>query len=122
MIFFALLLALAQTPTHLAIAPWTGTDFQTTSLSAAKYRLEVGGKPNGSVHVSARDVAPGWLAAFCTPRLCSPQQLDVQLGGSGQAVLQFELIRESGNAPKRSGATIAIDHGATIRVPEAYRG
>ncbi len=122
MILFAMLLALAQTTTHLAIQPWTGSDFQATSDTAAKYRLEVSGKPNGSVRLSARGVAPGWLAAFCTPRLCSPQRLDMQLPPSGQTVLQFELIRESGSAPKRSGATIAVEDGAAISVPEAYRG
>lgn len=122
MLFFAMLLALAQTQPHLAIEPWTGSDFQTTSLTAAKYRLEVSGRPNDVIHLSAKNVASGWLAAFCTPRLCSPQRLDVTLPSSGLAVLQFELIRESGGAPKRSGATIAVDRGASVHVPEAYRG
>ncbi len=39
-------LALAQPTTHLSIQPWTGTDLQTTSADAAKYRLEVTGQPN----------------------------------------------------------------------------
>ena len=72
MLFFAMLLALAQSQPHLAIEPWTGSDFQTTSLTAAKYRLEVSGRPNDVIHLSAKNVASGWLAAFCTPRLCSP--------------------------------------------------
>ena len=117
-----LLLALVPASTHLAVEPWTGSDFQTTTLAAAKYRLEVSGRPNGVIHLTAKDVAPGWLAAFCTPRLCSPQRVDVALPASGLTILQFELIRETGNAPKRSGATIAVDGGASVRVPEAYRG
>jgi hypothetical protein len=117
----ALLVALAQPATHLSVQPWTGSDFQTTSGSAAKYRLEVNGKPNASLRLSALGVAQGWLAAFCTPRLCSPQRVDVRLPRSGSAVFQFELIRESETAPKQSGAVIKGDDGASVTVPSAYR-
>ena len=117
-----MLLVLAQTPAHLSIQPWVGSDFQTTTTAAAKYRLEVSGEPNASVRLRAVGVAPGWLAAFCTPRLCSPQRIDVQLPSSGYAVFQFELIRESDDAPKRSGATITDGDGASVSVPAAYRG
>lgn len=116
-----MLLALAQPPTHLTVKPWTGSDFQVTSNSAAKYRLEVSGKPNATVNLRALNVAQGWLAAFCTPKLCSPQRVDVQLPHSGQAVLQFELIREAENAPKASSATIADNTGVSVSVPAAYR-
>jgi hypothetical protein len=118
----AMLLALAQPATHLTIQPWTGSDFQVTTDTAAKYRLEVMGRPNATLHLRAVDVASGWLAAFCTPRLCSPQRIDVRLPASGDAVFQFELIRESENGPKRSGATITDDDGASVSVPAAYRG
>jgi len=121
MTLFAILLALVQTATHLAVEPWTGSDFQVTGGAAAKYRLEVNGKPNDSIRLSARGVAPGWLAAFCTPKLCSPQRVDVALPRSGQAVFQFELIRQTAGAPKRSGATITGSDGASVSVPEAYR-
>jgi hypothetical protein len=121
MTLLAMLLALAQPPTHLSVKPWTGSDFQVTSTSAAKYRLEVNGKPNATVSLRALGVAQGWLAAFCTPKLCSPQRVDVQLPHSGQAVFQFELIREADNAPKESGATIAGNDGASVKVPTAYR-
>lgn len=118
----AILLALGQPSTRLSIQPWTGSDFQVTTGAAAKYRLEVSGKPNASVRLRALGVASGWIAAFCTPRLCSPQRIDVGLPRSGQAVVQFELIRESDNAPKQSGATITDNDGASVAVPAAYRG
>ena len=116
-----MLLALAPA-THLSIQPWTGNDFQVTTDAAAKYRLEVTGRPNATLRLRAAGVASGWLAAFCTPRLCSPQQIDVKLPPSGDAVFQFELIREADNSPKRSGATITDGDGASVIVPAAYRG
>lgn len=117
----AIMVALAAPVTHLLIEPWTGSDFQTTTDSAAKYRLEVDGRPNATVRLSARGVAHGWLAAFCTQRLCSPQQVDVQLPHSGNAVFQFELIRESESASTTSGATIVSSDGDRVRVPAASR-
>ena len=116
------MLALSQPATHLSIQPWTGSDLQTTSAAAAKYRLKVTGKPESVVHLQASGVAHGWLAAFCTPKFCSPQRVDVAIPSSGEAVLQFELIRESDTAPKRSGATISENGGASVSVPAAYRG
>jgi hypothetical protein len=115
-----ILLALAQ-PTRLSIQPWTGSEFQTTSSAAAKYRLEVSGKPKALVRLQARGVASGWLAAFCTTKYCSPQHVETSLPSSGQAVFQFELIRESSSAPKESGATIAGPDGASVSVPLAHR-
>ena len=121
MTLIAMLLALAQSSTQLSIEPWTGSDFQTTTTGAAKYRLNVSGKPNATLHLQARNVAAGWLAAFCTPRLCAPQRVELTLPHSGDAVVQFELIRESEGAPERSGATITSQDGASVDVPAASR-
>ena|SRR5581483_2516749 len=121
MIALAVLLAVAQPEVHLAIAPWTGSDLQTTSLHAAKYRLQVSGRPNTTVRLRTSGVAAGWLAAFCTTNFCSPKTLDARLPASGYAVFQFELIRETADAPKASAATIIESAGASVRVPEAYR-
>ena len=114
------LLALAQ-PTRLSIQPWTGTKFQTTTASAATYRLEVAGKPKAAVHLQARGVASGWLAAFCTQKYCAPQHVETSLPSSGHAVFHFELIRESNSAPKETGATIVGPDGASVSVPFAHR-
>src|SRR5580692_1932428 len=112
-----MMLALSQPATRLSVQPWTGSEFQTTSAATAKYRLKVTGAPESVVRLQASGVANGWLAAFCTPKICSPERLDVALPSSGEAVLQFELIRESDTAPKRSGATIRDDRGASVTVP-----
>lgn len=105
----------------LAIQPWTGNDFQATAAAAARYRLQVSGKPNSVVRLQATGVSDGWIAAFCTPEYCSPQHADVKITRNGQAVVQFELIRETASAPKSSGAKITSTDGSTISVPIAYR-
>jgi hypothetical protein len=118
-----LAMMLAVSPaTHLSIQPWTGNDLQATTSAAAKYRLEVTGKPQSVIRLQASGVASGWLAAFCTSKICSPERVDVTIPASGQAVVQFELIREADSAPKQSTATISENGGARVSVPAAYRG
>jgi hypothetical protein len=112
---------LAAAPVHLSIQPWNGRDWPTATQSAAKYRLIVSGKPNGHLHLEATNVADGWLGAFCTPKVCAPGRVDVDLPKSGQAVYQFELIREGDSAPPKSGARIVGDDGSFVDVPVATR-
>lgn len=116
-----MMLALSQPALRLSIAPWAGEDLQTTSTAAAKYRLEVTGTPHAVVRLEAVGVATGWLAAFCTPKYCSPQRVVDVLPASGVAIFQFELIRESKTAPKESGAIVTGADGVSVTVPTAYR-
>lgn len=116
-----LTLAVSNPAPRLEIQPWTGKDLVTTTTSAAKYRLIVAGAPNTRVHLAATSVADGWLGAFCTPTVCAPASVDVDIPKSGEAILQFELIREEDSAPNHSGARILGDDGAAVDVPEASR-
>jgi hypothetical protein len=118
---FALTVALATPATHLEVQPWTGKDLLTTTTSAAKFRLIVSGKPGAHLRLAATGVADGWLGAFCTPTVCSPESVDADLPSSGTTVLQFELIRESDSAAGRSGARITCDDGAYVDVPAVSR-
>ena len=77
-------------------------------------------KPNATVELEATDVADGWIAAFCTTTVCAPQRVQVTIPASGQAVYQFELIRESDIAAATSGATIT-GGDASVKVPPAHR-
>ena len=81
--------AVAALPARLEIQPWNGKDLPTATHSAAKYRLIVTGKPNAHLRLEATGVADGWLGAFCTPKVCAPGHVVVDLPTSGQAVYQF---------------------------------
>lgn len=112
----AVILAVSQPASHLSLSPWTGKNLPTVTSSAVKYRLDVTGKPNASLHISTSQVATGWIAAFCTPTVCAPGSVDVTLPASGKAMYSFELIRNDDSAPKKSGALITTDDGASLRV------
>ena len=112
-----LLAAAVSATTHLVIEPWRGSNLPTVTSSAQKYRLRVTGTPNATLVLHAGDLAKGWLAAFCTPRVCAPMRVDVTLPATGAAVYQFELIREETGGPAHSGATITSSDGASVSVP-----
>jgi hypothetical protein len=114
-----LVAAVSGPATRLAIEPWSGANLATASTTAVKYRLHVVGAPNTTLRLRADAVAQGWLAAFCTPKVCAPMRVDVTLEQSGHADYQFELIREDPSGPARSGARITSDDGASVQVPAA---
>jgi len=107
--------ALAQ-PARLTVSPWTGSNMATATSAAIRYRLRVESVPKKTLVLHADNVAKGWLAAFCTPRVCSPMRVDVTLPQSGRAEYLFELIREETTGPPHSGARITSSDGATIVV------
>ena len=113
----ALILA-AATPaqTRLTVGPWSGASLPTATAAAVKYRLRVDGAPNAKLVLRAEGLAKGWLAAFCTQHFCSPMRLDVALPANGEAVYQFELIREDPGAPARSGAHITSSDGTSATI------
>ena len=113
---FVLAAALAA-PVHLTVAPWAAPPLPAASQSAAKLALTIAGRPGAKLRLRATGVAHGWLAAFCTGRVCSPESVDVTLPPSGRTIYEFELIRQTSDAPARSGAHIVGDDGSALDVP-----
>lgn len=105
----------------MSLTPWTGANLPTATADAARYRLTISGKPGSVAHLRTRNVAEGWIAAFCNNRVCSPSQVTQAIPQSGRVVLQFELIRETETSPHKSGAIIESDNGSRIVVAPITR-
>jgi peroxiredoxin/Tfp pilus assembly protein PilF len=85
----------SRTSTALSFAPWTGPQLPGSSPDTAKYRLVVTGKPGQSVHLQAKDLPKGWIASFCTDRICAPFQVATTLPDSGVKVIEFQVVPPS---------------------------
>jgi len=105
----------------IGITPWSGGDLPTATQAAAKYRLTLSGVPGTTIHLNTSGVAQGWIAAFCDTRVCSPTKVSEVIPKSGSVVVQFELIRETDDAPHQSGAVITGSDGSRLVVPRASR-
>ncbi len=92
--------------TTVSLAPWTGPDLPGSLSSTVKYRLVVAGAPGSTVRLSAVGLSKGWLASFCTDRLCSPMQRIVALPSSGVKILEFQLIPNDARAAKHTSVRV----------------
>ena len=112
----AVLLVAPGPAVRLEIAPWSGANLQTADAAAVRYRLVVRGEPGETVDLVAEGVTPGWIAAFCSDRVCSPHRVSATLPSGGVATLQFELIREENGAAAKGSARVS-GAGAEVIVP-----
>jgi hypothetical protein len=62
------------------------------------YALRVTAPAGTAVGLTALDVPPGWIASFCTPRVCSPHRVTLP-AGSGRVAIQLSYVRERSDAP-----------------------
>lgn len=98
--------------TTLSLAPWTGKVSPTADPDAVQYRLTVHGAPNATVNLEAAGLAHGWIASFCTDRICSPFRVTMPLSRSGVAQIEFQVIRDDDSAPRKTHVVVRSDGGA----------
>jgi hypothetical protein len=88
----ALGLRAPQSGAALSLAPWTGADLPGSIPNTLKYRLLVAGTAGKHVALHAADVPKGWVASFCSDRVCAPFKTNVAIPSSGVKVIEFQLV------------------------------
>jgi peroxiredoxin/tetratricopeptide (TPR) repeat protein len=83
---------ISRKATAVSVAPWTGPELPGSAPDTVKYRLVVTGKPGGSIRLAAADLPKGWIASFCTDRICAPLQVATTLPQSGVKVIEFQVV------------------------------
>jgi hypothetical protein len=93
------------------LSPWHGKALPTTPSGSyeTSFALTVRGAPGKRVELRADGVAKGWVAAFCTSRLCAPFRTFATLDKRGTARYEFSLIRTDPSAVKHTHAVIRAD-------------
>ena len=94
------------------LSPWKGPSLPTapTGNYETSWAMTVHGAPRARVQLSAGGMAPGWIASFCTPRLCAPFHTTATLDGKGVARFQFSLIRTDPKAAAHTRATVRANN------------
>jgi hypothetical protein len=82
----------------VSLAPWTGADLPGSVPSTIKFRLIVAGVAGHNVALQTADVPKGWVASFCTDKICAPFKVDVAIPDSGVKVVEFQLVPPQGKA------------------------
>jgi hypothetical protein len=94
------------------LSPWKGPSLPTTPTGnyETSWAMTVRGTPRARVELRADGVAQGWVASFCTARLCAPFHTITTLDGKGVARYQFSLIRTDPKAAAHAHATVRANN------------
>jgi peroxiredoxin/tetratricopeptide (TPR) repeat protein len=98
----ALTLGDAHAGTSLSIAPWTGAELPGSIPDTIKYRVIVVGGAGKTIALKASDVPKGWVASFCSDKVCAPFHVSVEIPDSGVKIVEFQLVppAATSQAPK----------------------
>jgi hypothetical protein len=108
MILGALVLSIVA----LAVPPLTGGSFD-----EATFAVTVRGRPGQPVHLRAVHIPRGYLASFCTARICAPVRVSFDLPRSGRESIELRLIQEALGAPRPGAVTVAADGARSATLP-----
>jgi peroxiredoxin len=95
--------------TTVSLAPWTGADLPGSVPSTIKYRLAVAGNAGANVNLTTQGLPKGWVASFCTDRICAPFKVGVTLPPSGVKVIEFQLIPDAPGSAEPHITILATD-------------
>ena len=76
----------------LSIAPWTGAPLRGSIPNTLKYRIVVAGDPGKNVTLLASEVPKGWVASFCSDRVCAPRKVAIAIPSDGVKIVEFQLV------------------------------
>jgi hypothetical protein len=79
------------------------------------YRLTIHDAPRGAIALRTR-IPNGWIAAFCTPRVCAPGHVVVNIPPSGQAVIDLHVYRVDSAAAHHANVSVSAP-GAQLSLP-----
>lgn len=101
------------------LTPWKGASLPAAPSGAeysVSYAMHVRGAAHQHVVLDADNVAPGWIAAFCTSRLCSPFHKGLDLDSHGAALLEFSLVRTDPKASRHTHVVVRADSRVVARL------
>jgi tetratricopeptide (TPR) repeat protein len=109
----ALGLAHPSSVATVSLAPWTGPELPGSIPNTIKYRLVVAGNAGKHVDLAAKGVAKGWIASFCSDRVCSPFKVSVAIPQSGVKIIEFQLVPPDAGARTGKVRVVGTDGSHT---------
>lgn len=88
----------------LALGPFAGS--AADDAQRTKFMVDVVGKPAQTVRLRAVGVPPGYVASFCTQRICAPFRISITLPASGRQSIELALIENVRGARRPTVVTV----------------
>lgn len=100
----------------LALAPYDGPPIAGSQPGTAKFRVAVAGRPGQSVTLRAVGVPPGYIASFCTNRVCAPFHVSLTLPRTGTERIELALIENAPGAMKPRTVRVLANGGVAATI------
>jgi hypothetical protein len=107
----------------IGLAPFAGPQLPGTIPGTAKFTVHIAGRARQTVSVRAVGVPAGYIASFCTDRVCAPFAVTFALPKTGSASIELQLIENTpgAHAPRRVTVTADGTAAASIAFSRAVR-
>lgn len=104
------LLLIAAVSLRLGLAPFSGPAQPGSVAHTTKFSVMIHGAPGEHVRLRAVGVPQGYLASFCTHRVCAPFAVTLALPAASRDTIELQLIE---NIPgTRPPHTVTVTAGA----------
>jgi hypothetical protein len=91
----------------LSCALAAGTCHASADPGVRSYAVRVHGPAGSTVRLVALDIPRGWIASFCTPRVCSPFHVTLPLH-AGTGTIQLSYARTGAPAGALRTVNVAV--------------
>lgn len=100
----------------LGLAPYTGPVLPGSVPGTSKFGVSVSGTPGTTVELRAVGVPKGYVASFCTSRVCAPFHVSLALPQSGRQRIELQLIKNDPDAQGPRSVTVRAGRTATATI------
>ena len=103
----------------LQLEPYAGPPLSGSVPGTAKFGVRLRGAPGATVRLRATNVPAGYLATFCTNRVCAPRRVTLVLPHSGRQTIELQYVGTRPAAPPPRLAEVAADGARAATLPFA---
>jgi hypothetical protein len=103
----------------LTLAPFAGPALRGSIPDTAKFSVGIRGHAGQTVRLRAVGVPQGYIASFCTNRVCAAFRVSLALPASGRESIELQLIENVPGSPKPTTVTVAAEGARAASI--AYR-
>ncbi len=98
----------------VSLVPWTGPELPGSIASTFKYRLAVTAKPDQTLDLHALGLPKGWIASFCSDRVCAPFSTSIVVPAAGVKIVEFQVIPNDTRSARGSVIVEAARQGHVL--------
>ena len=110
------MIVLAALVAALSLGPYHGPPLSGSVPGTAKFGVDVRGVPLATVRLRATGVPRGWIASFCTDRVCAPFVVTLTLPPSGSQRIELQLIANDERVRAPHDVTVVTSDGSTATI------